>query len=265
MSVEPLPPESFLRPARWPAGCGAAMTTRLGGEGVAPYATLNMRAHDDDPVDVATVERHRARHIAALGAVPVWLHQVHGARCVRVGRVDAESSESPHHADAAVTTERGVAVTVQVADCLPVLLADRAGRVVGAAHAGWRGLALGVVENTIACMREAAGVEPSDLVAWLGACIGPQRFEVGDDVRDAFVEAMGEGAATHFRVAPEVDGVRKWWADLPALAVERLVRAGVPHEAVEVAGRCTVTEADTFFSFRRERNTGRMAASAWRG
>jgi YfiH family protein len=261
--VARLPPESLLRPApgAWPAGSGAAMTTRRGGEGAAPYDTLNMKARPGEADDAAAVARHVARYAATMGARPVWLHQVHGAHCVRVGVADLAPDAPVHAADASVTTERGIACTVLVADCLPVLFASRDARVVGAAHAGWRGLAAGVLETTLATMHDAAGVAPGEVVAWLGACIGPERFEVGDDVRDAFTAAMGEGARARFREAPAREGVRKWWADLPGLAEDRLRAAGVT--AVSGVGLCTVGDATRFFSYRREGRTGRMAASAW--
>lgn len=260
--VAPLPPEALIRPARWPEACGAAMTTSLGGQGAAPYDTLNMKAREGEADDARAVEAHRAAFVASTGARPVWLEQVHGARVARVSSADLRPGAPVPVADASVTTEPGIACTVLVADCLPVLLADCRGRVVGAAHAGWRGLAGGVVEATLDAMRESVpGLVPADVVAWLGACIGPARFEVGDDVRDAFVLAMGEGAQRRFQPAPARDGVRKWLADLPGLAADRLARAGVTEWSV--AGECTVDAASRFFSFRREGRTGRMAAAAW--
>jgi len=258
----PLPAASLIGPAHWPAACGAAMTTRLGGQGVAPWDTLNMKARDGEDADAAAVAGHRAAFVASTGARPVWLEQVHGARVARLASADLLPGAPVPVADASITTEPGIACTVLVADCLPVLFADRAGRVVGAAHAGWRGLAGGVVEATVDAMREVVpGLAAPDLVAWLGACIGPERFEVGDDVREAFVASMGAGARARFREAPAREGVRKWWADLPGLAVDRLAALGVAEWSV--AGECTVSAASRFFSFRREGRTGRMAAAAW--
>jgi hypothetical protein len=238
------------------------MTTRLGGVGAAPYDTLNMKAREGEHADALAVAAHRAGFVASTGARPVWLEQVHGARVVRVSSADLAAGAVAPVADACVTTEPGIACTVLVADCLPVLLADRAGRVVGAAHAGWRGLAGGVVEATVAAMREAVpGLVAGDLVAWLGACIGPGRFEVGEDVLDAFVAATGEGARARFREAPAREGARKWHADLPGLAADRLAALGVG--GWSTAGECTVSASSRFFSFRREGRTGRMAAASW--
>jgi len=248
----------LLRPAAWPAASGSAMSTRRGGISAAPFDDLNLGARRGGGDDPAAVAENRRRFAAALGARPVFLAQVHGTAVVRLGAADAEPGAPVHEADAAVTTVPGLACTVLVADCLPVLLADRHGRVVGAAHAGWRGLAGGVVEATIAALRAAGeGVAPADLVAWLGACIGPQAFEVGAEVPAAF----GAVDAGHFRAAPARDGVPKWFGDLPALAAARLTRAGV-HEIYR-AGACTVADPSRFFSYRRDGRSGRLAAAVW--
>jgi YfiH family protein len=162
-----------------------------------------------------------------------------------------------HEADASISTAPGVACTVLVADCLPVLFATRDGRAVGAAHAGWRGLAGGVLEATVAALRGAIEAAPGDIVAWLGACIGPDRFEVGADVREAF----DPDEARHFHAAPARDGRPKWMADLPALALGRLRRLGL--DEVSGCGLCTASDASRFFSFRRDGLTGRLAAAAW--
>ncbi len=242
---------------RWdaPASVGAACTTRAGGVSTGPWGDaegeggLNLGAACGD--DAARVATNRARLEAAIGMPVRWLQQVHGAEVVETGRLDGEAPR----ADAHFTTDRGVALAVLVADCLPVLLADRAGSVVGAAHAGWRGLAAGVLESTVARIR--ARVPQAELVAWLGPCIGPAAFEVGTEVREAFV-AADPGAAHHF-----VPGLRegKWFADLPALARRRLVRAGVA--AITASGACTVADAASFWSYRRDRTCGRMAALVW--
>jgi len=255
--VEPLPPQAYFRPARWPSGCGALMTTRLGGVSVAPFDSLNLRAQTDDPLDHVAVAENRRRLAATLGAAPVFLDQVHGTRVVRLGAQHLSPAAPAERADAAITTVPGIACTVLVADCLPVLFATRDGRAVGAAHAGWRGLAAGVLEATVDALRAAVPVAPGDIVAWLGAAIGPSCFEVGADVRTAF----HEHEVRHFAPAPERDGQRKWLADLPALAQGRLRRLGL----VEIGGcaLCTVSDASRFFSFRRDRVTGRLAAAAW--
>ncbi|MFO1312231.1 MAG: peptidoglycan editing factor PgeF [Burkholderiales bacterium] len=185
---------------------------------------------------------------AALPSDPVWLRQVHGAACVEVDR----PQDDPPAADAAVTRTPGLPITVRTADCLPVLMADRAGTVVGVAHAGWRGLAAGVLESALAALR----VAPREVCAWIGPAIGPERFEVGADVHEAYC-ASEPGCAAHFR--PLREG--KWLADLPGLARRRLARAGVAH----VAGGawCTHTDAARFHSYRRENGAGRMALVAW--
>jgi YfiH family protein len=230
------------------------MTAREGGLSQGPYASMNLgMAVGDLPEQVAA---NRARFAAACAAAPVFLHQVHGCRVVRIGLADAGTQAGPHDADASWTSEVGVACTVQAADCLPVLLAAPHGRAVGAAHAGWRGLARGVVEAAVSAVCEAAACAPRELQVWLGACIGPRHFEVGDDVRAAFAETshFHDG---HFK--PLRAG--KWLADLPALARARLAAAGV----VDVGGGtwCTVEDASRFFSYRRDRVTGRMAAAIW--
>ena len=207
----------WIVPDGLPAAVGALMTTRHGGRSGEPWHSMNLGdAAGDSAPDVA---HNRERFARAIGAVPVFLRQRHGMRVVRLEADDAAAAR-PHEADASLTTEPGIACTVQVADCLPVLLAAPGGRAVAAAHAGWRGLAGGVVEATVAAVCEAAHCAPTQLHAWLGPCIGPQRFEVGADV----VAAFGGGA----RFAPAVGtiGVAKWYADLAGLARDRLQPTG---------------------------------------
>ena len=245
-------------PGEPPPGVGAAMSTRQGGVSTAPWQSLNLGvAVGDDPAAVAT---NRARWAQALGARPVWLRQVHGTRVLRLDAATPEHPAEP--ADAAWTTEPGIACTVQVADCLPVLLATRCGRAVAAAHAGWRGLAGGVLEATVAALHEGAGAEPAELMAWLGPCIGPAAFEVGAEVLQGFGRTPQPADQPAFRWSPRADGSARWRADLAALARERLVGLGVA--AVAVHGACTVGEASGFFSFRRDGVTGRLAAAVWR-
>ena len=248
-------PHAWLRPG-WAADrVGALMTTRQGGVSAAPFDSFNVRFEvGDDPVAVA---HNRAVLAAAIGAAPVYLNQVHGAAVVRLVGADAAPGAPVHTADGCVTTEPGIACTAQVADCLPVLFAAPQGRAVGAAHAGWRGLAHGVLEATLAELCAAAACAPGEVQAWLGACIGPQRFEVGADVLDAFGAASGGASALRFR--PGAPG--KWLADLPGLARDRLVAAGVG--AVSGARECTASDASRFFSFRRDGVTGRMVAAVW--
>jgi YfiH family protein len=200
----------------------------------------------------AAVLASRATVASLLPSSPVYLEQVHGADVATVEALPSPSSPWPV-ADAAVTRAVGVVLAVRVADCLPVLFSDAQGTVVAAAHAGWRGLAAGVLESTVKAMAVAAG----DVRAWIGPGIGPRSFEVGQDVRDAFV-ARNRSARARF--VPRADG--KWLADLPALARDRLDAAGVPR--VWVSDACTFEDAKRFFSFRRDRDAGRMAAYVWR-
>jgi len=245
----------WLAPEWRVAGVGKLMTTRSGGVSVGPYAAMNVGAAVGD--DARAVAANRALLADAMGAAPVFLRQVHGTRVVRIAAADAAPGAPVHEADAVVTSEAGVGCVVQAADCLPVLLAAPEGRAVAAAHAGWRGLAAGVVERTVAALCDVGQCEPGDVVAWLGACIGPQAFEVGADVLAAF----HEGEARHFVPAPARDGVPKWHADLPALAAGRLRRLGLTE--VSGCGACTVSDPSRFFSYRRDRVTGRLAAAAW--
>ncbi len=253
--------QGVLTPA-WPApaGVGALMSTRAGGVSAVPFDTCNLgSAVGDDP---AAVAENRVRLAAAAGAVPVWLRQVHGTRVLRLTRADAQAPADapPPEADAAVTGERGVACVVQVADCLPVLFAAANGRAVGAAHAGWRGLAGGVLENTLAEVCAVAQCAPADVMAWLGPCIGPQEFEVGEDVLRSF-SADPAGADEAFVWRPCADGSARWLADLPALARKRLQLAGL--RQISGGQWCTVQDRSRFFSFRRDRVTGRQAAAVW--
>jgi len=250
--VEPLPPQAYFRPARWPSGCGALMTTRLGGVSVAPFDSLNLRAQTDDPLDHVAVAENRRRLAATLGAAPVFLDQVHGTRVVRLGAQHLSPAAPAERADAAITTVPGIACTVLVADCLPVLFATRDGRAVGAAHAGWRGLAAGVLEATIAAM----DVPAAKLCAWLGPAIGPEHFEVGAEVRAAFV-AANPAAAAGFSANPQ----GRWQCDLALLARQRLTAAGLTR--LDGASHCTYADAARCYSYRRDGQTGRMAALLW--
>jgi hypothetical protein len=229
----------------WPAPphVKSRMSTREGGVSHAPWASLNLGDHvGDDPAHVAA---NRARLHRALPSEPGWLKQVHSATVVEVGLNVPE-------ADAAYSRKAGTVCAVLTADCLPVLFCDRAGSVVAAAHAGWRGLADGVLEATVAAMQ----VPPGEILAWMGAAIGPQAFEVGDEVRQVFVAQNPE---TALAFSPQTPG--KWLADIYLLARIRLNHAGVP--AVYGGGRCTFTETDHFFSYRRDGVTGRMASLIW--
>ena len=231
----------------WPAppNVKSLMTTREGGVSCTPWASLNLGDHvGDDPAHVAA---NRARLREMLPAEPGWLRQVHSDRVVDLGR------DANLEADASFTREKGRVCAVLTADCLPVLFCDRAGSVVAAAHAGWRGLAGGVLEATVAAMQ----VDPGELLAWMGAAIGPAAFEVGDEVRAAFV---GRHAATAAAFVPQ-PAPGKWLADIYQLARIRLESVGV--RAVYGGGRCTFGEPDSFFSYRRDGVTGRMASLIW--
>ncbi len=230
-----------------PANVRATVTTRTGGVSRAPYDSFNLAAHVGD--DPAAVRENRARLSTALAlpAVPAWLKQVHG-----VVVVDATLSGCEPEADGVFATQPGAVCAVLTADCLPVLLCNRAGTKVAALHAGWRGLVGGVIEAGV----KALGVPGSDLLAWLGPAIGPASFEVGPEVRAAFVRHDTQ-AAQAFRVAR--DG--KYLADIYLLARLQLQRLGVAE--VYGGGFCTVTERARFFSYRRDGVTGRMASLIW--
>jgi YfiH family protein len=193
----------------------------------------------------------------------VFLRQVHGTAVVNLD----EGVQDLPPADAAVCTRPGVACTVLVADCLPVLFTDRFGRGVAAAHAGWRGLAAGVLEATVRALCGATKTQPADLLAWMGPCIGPKAFEVGGEVLQAF--GRDPSAAQHpaaagdrFVYTPRADGFPRWHADLPGLARDRLQALGL--NTVTASGLCTFSDPSRFFSFRRDGLTGRLAASVWR-
>lgn len=246
-------PAGWLRPHFAVAGVRALMSTRAGGVSQGVYESCNLGdAVGDDP---AAVHENRRRFAGAIGGVPTWLRQVHGRRVLRLPVAAGESLE----ADACLSTEPGVACVIQVADCLPVLFAAPGG--VAAAHAGWRGLADGVLEATVEALAGASGCAPPDIEAWLGPCIGPRQFEVGEDVLAGF-DADAQRAHPRF-----ANGARPghWLADLAGLARDRLAAAGVG--AVSGGGWCTVEDGSRFFSYRRDRprfgNSGRMAAAIW--
>lgn len=229
-----------------PARVRALSTTRAGGVSVAPYDSLNLGIHvGDDPASVAD---NRAQVRRIVPSEPAWLNQVHGTAVV-----DAASVAGVPDADASVSRTPGAVCVVMTADCLPVLLCDRAGTVVGAAHAGWRGLHGGVIEATVAAMQ----VAPGDVIAWLGPAIGPAAFEVGDEVRAAFV-AVDASADSAFKPAGQPG---KWLADIYLLARQRLAALGVT--AVYGGDCCTVSESQRFFSYRRDGVTGRMGTLVW--
>ena len=249
------PTSALPLPVIWdaPGNVGALMSTRQGGCSQGAFDSLNLGAHVGDDPDAVAANRHRWGGLM-LPARPLWLRQVHGTVVVEASTALREG-DGPQ-ADGCWTSQPGVACVVQVADCLPVLMAAANGRAVGAAHAGWRGLAAGVLERTAEAVARAAGCEPSALVCWFGPCIGPRQFEVGADVLQAF------GADRRFFTPrPRPDGQSRWLADLPGLARQRLLALGLH----QVAGGhwCTVETPSDFFSFRRDGVTGRMAAAVW--
>ncbi|MBI5751442.1 MAG: peptidoglycan editing factor PgeF [Hydrogenophilales bacterium] len=226
-----------------PPNVRALITTRAGGVSTGPYASMNPAGHvGDDPLAVA---QNRALLRAALPSEPFWLKQVHGD-------IVAEAGSGPVEADACITRAAGQVCAVLTADCLPVLFCTVDGSVVGAAHAGWRGLCAGVLERTVAAM----GVPGNQVLAYFGPAIGPRAFEVGPEVREAFM-ALDDSAVAAF--APQANG--KYLADLYLLARQRLARAGVTQ--VHGGGDCTYSDAERFFSYRRDGATGRMAALVW--
>jgi YfiH family protein len=243
----------------WPApgNVRAFITTRAGGTSGGPYASFNLGLRTED--DPAAVAANRAALRSLLPQEPVWLRQVHGNRVVDADawptapEVNADAPPATPEADAAIARNPGTVCAVLVADCVPVLLADRAGGSVAVAHAGWRGLAGGVVENTVRGMQ----CPPAEVLAFLGPGIGPRAFEVGADVREAFVDD-DPGAQSAF--VPHTPG--KWLADLFTLARRRLARAGVSR--VFGGGLCTHSDPARFYSHRRNPVTGRMAALIWR-
>jgi polyphenol oxidase len=230
----------------------ALSTLRGGGLSMDAYASFNLAQHvGDDPQHVRT-NRALLRAAAVLPSEPLWLDQVHGIHVVEHPG-PAATGAVPPRADAAVAFGPGRVCVVMTADCLPVVFADRAGTRIGVAHAGWRGLAGGVLEATVA----ALNVEPAQLVAWLGPAIGPAAFEVGPEVRDAFIARDAANDAAFVR-----NEAGRFQADLYGLARRALARAGV--DRVSGGGRCTQREAAEFFSFRRDGGrTGRMATLAW--
>ncbi|KQR13902.1 MULTISPECIES: peptidoglycan editing factor PgeF [Xanthomonas] len=261
-----------ILPADWPAPprIQALTTLRYGlGGSLPPFDTLNLGNRNSPEGDTPEqVERNRALLVEALAlpSAPHWLRQVHGVEVVRVdasllasdARSDGAGDLAPAAfepiADAAVTAVPGVVLAILTADCLPVVLAAADGSEVAAAHAGWRGLADGMLERSVAAMRTPA----SRLIAWLGPAAGPQAYEIGQDVFDAFVADDAQAQDAFIATRPG-----HWRVDLYALARQRLQRAGVPASAIHGGGLCTISDPQRFFSHRRDRRSGRMATLAW--
>jgi polyphenol oxidase len=233
----------------WPAprGVRAAFTLRTGGVSAPPFDSLNVGAHLGDADTCVAENRKRVREHLSLPAEPAWLEQVHGTDVIEL------KEEEPHRpADAVITRRPGRVCVVQVADCLPALFAARDASVIGVAHAGWRGLAAGVLEATVSRL----GVPAAQLIAWLGPAISAEHFEVASEVRAAFV-AQDAGAAD----ALTANARGRWQCDLAALARRRLAALGIT--AVSGGAWCTYADRERFFSFRRDGRCGRMAALIW--
>jgi YfiH family protein len=232
-----------------PANVQAAFTLRSGGVSQGPYASLNLGTRVGDEASAVAENRRRVSQRLALPSEPLWLHQVHG---VEVVGADAIAPASPPVADASITRLGGRVCSVLVADCMPVLFASRQGDAVGAAHAGWRGLCAGVLEATVKRLE----VPPGQLMAWMGPAIGASHFEVGAEVRDAF---LARDPAT--KAAFVLNRRGRWQCDLYALARHRLSRLGIGQ--ISGGSWCTYDDPTSFFSHRRDGVCGRMAAFIW--
>ena len=255
---------------QWPApqGVKAVFTTRAGGQSAAPYNSFNLGDHVGDRAQDVAINRETLAQ--ALGAKPVFLSQVHGTQ---VQWLDPDTAQGTP-ADACLTDQPGMVCTIMVADCLPVLLTNVCGSHVAAAHAGWRGLAgeggRGVLETVLKHFEALAGVnkrtDASEIIAWLGPCIGPNAFEVGEEVLAAFL-AQDPAAGELFRPnSAPTSASPKWLADLPGLARLRLAALGVNrvYGNDSTSAWCTVSNPSLFFSHRRDRVSGRLAACIWR-
>ena len=240
--------------ARWiipdwpaPANVKSVSTARVGGVSQPPFDSLNLGIRSGDGREAVTENRARLKSALNLASEPYWLRQVHSSRVI-----DAAEHEPDVEADASFATQSGLGCAVLTADCLPVLMTDREGTIVAAAHGGWRGLAAGVLENTVRAMDRP----PNRLLAWFGPAIGPEVFEVGEEVRSHFVEGLAE---TAHAFKPSPDG--RWLADIYALARLHLRSAGV--KEIYGGGLCTVSDPKRFYSYRRDGETGRMATLIW--
>lgn len=244
----------FIIPG-WPAPAGvrAVSTTRQGGISAAPYNSFNLGGHVGDEPQCVQGNRRLLRETLQLPAEPAWLEQVHG---IDVADVSLLKQPVPCAADASISTASGTVCVVMTADCLPVLMCDRAGRGVAAAHAGWRGLAAGVIEATAQRLCRQLACHADELLVWLGPAIGPQAFEVGPEVRDTFIAIDPANEQAFVANRPG-----HWLVDIYLLARQALQRAGIG--AVYGGDHCTYSEEADFFSFRRNPTTGRMASLIW--
>lgn len=248
-------PQAFIDGPAWP-GVSILCTTRQGGVSSHPYTSFNLGDHVGDEAQAVTA--NRGRLLRRVPAAPAWLNQVHGTHVVDAAEI---LQGSVPQADASFTTQPGRVLAILTADCLPVVIAAADASVVAVAHAGWRGLAAGVLEQTVQAMKSRGA---KSLRAWIGPGIGPSAFEVGDEVRAVFVASHARCAAAFVANGKhDARGAPKWLADLPALAALRLELADVA--SIEQSGLCTVQDADRFFSYRRDGCTGRFATLAWIG
>lgn len=239
----------FIYP-EWPApeNVRSVVTTRRGGVSQPPYDSFNLAHHVEDEISAVLQNRELLMESLQLPSSPVWLEQVHGVQVI-----DAAQALHNPQADAAFTSVKNKVCTVMTADCLPLLICNKQGTQVAAAHAGWRGLHAGVIEATLDSFPEA----PQDLLVWLGPAIGPDAFEVGEEVRDAFLQDMPEADACFRASSP-----RHWLANIYQLARLRLQRYGI--ESIYGGNFCTYRDRERFYSYRRDGKTGRMASLIWR-
>ncbi|MCP3689010.1 MAG: peptidoglycan editing factor PgeF [Gammaproteobacteria bacterium] len=236
---------SWQAPKRVSAFC----TTRRSGASIEPFDTFNLAQHVGDEKQSVLANRRLLKRLHGLPNEPGWLNQTHSTRVATLGRADAFNSD----ADAAITREPGKVAVVMTADCLPVLLCNQHGNEVAAVHAGWRGLADGILRTTLDAMTSPA----DELLAWIGPAISQQHFEISDEVRQLFLEKHGPAAAHRFV------GNRSghWLCDLPGLAADELHRHGLGK--VHLSGLCSYDDDDSFYSYRRSGTTGRMASLIW--
>jgi YfiH family protein len=241
-------------PVDWPAPANvrAVCTLRDGGVSTGPYGSLNLAGHVGDDAQAVATNRARLKSHLSLPHEPLWLSQVHGTRVIDADRMVSSDVSATPEADAAITRSHGRVLAVMVADCMPILLCRRDGSGVAVAHAGWRGLAAGIVEAAVGGLADDA----DQVIAWLGPAIGPDHFEVGSEVRDAFCAGNPRSAVAF---TPNARG--RWQCDLHRLAVQRLEGSGV--RCIGGQRRCTYRESESFFSYRRDGRTGRFAALLW--
>lgn len=240
---------NFIKPY-WPAPptIKAYTTTRVGGASLAPFASFNLANHvGDDPQRIAQ-NRILLNEMLQLPTEPVWLNQVHGTTVIQ-----ADTASTLLTADASYTHEPNIICAVLTADCLPILICDRNATTVAAIHAGWRGLAAGVIEHTIATL----DIKQNELTAWLGPAIGPQVYEVGEEVRQQFIDYHPAA-----EIAFQPNANERWLANIYLLAKQRLTQCGIM--AIYGGDYCTYTNETLFFSYRRDGQTGRMASLIWR-